>query len=68
MANAIITDVASNLTKMADVVVVVSRDPPPHLIAPFPLGRRDNAIALPARWLLSASAAMTAAAMTAAIR
>ena len=69
MANAIIADVASMTTKTADiVVVVVSRVLPPHLVAPVPLGRRDDAIASPARWLPSASAAMTAATMTAAVR
>ena len=68
MANAIIANVASKTTKMADVVVVVSRVPPPHLVAPVPLGWRDDAIASPARWLPSASAAMMAAAMMAAVQ
>ena len=59
VANAVIADVASKTTKTADVVVVVvSRVPPPHLIGPVPLGRRDDAIASPARWLPSVSAAM----------
>ena len=61
---AIIADVASKTTKTADVVVVVvSRVPPPHLVAPVPLGRRDNAIASPVRWLLLTSAVMMAVAM-----
>ena len=58
---AIIADVASKTTKTADVVVVVvSRVPPPHLVAPVPLGRHDNAIASPVRWLLLTSAVMMA--------
>jgi hypothetical protein len=69
VANAIIANVASKTTKTADVVVViVSCVPPPHLVAPVPLGWRDDAIASPARWLPSASAAMMAAAMTAAVQ
>ena len=68
VANAIIADIASKTTKTADVVIVVSRVPPPHLVAPVPLGRRDDAIASPEQWLPSASAAMMAAAMTAAVR
>jgi hypothetical protein len=49
VANAIIADVASKTTKTVDgVVVVVSRVLPPHLVAPVPLGRRDDAIASPA--------------------
>ncbi len=52
MANAIIADVASKMIQMADVIIiVVSRVPPPHLVAPVPLGRRNDAIASPARWL-----------------
>ena len=55
VANAIIADVASKTTKMADVIViVVSCVPPPHLVAPVPLGRRDDAIASPEQWLPSA--------------
>jgi hypothetical protein len=54
VANAIIADVASMTTKTADiVVVVVSRVPPPHLVAPVPLGRCDDAIASPVQWSVS---------------